>query len=113
LELDLEPLPRRPDAPVELACFRIAQEALTNVLRHAGAATVAVRLRQDGAGSLTLDVVDDGRGFDPGTASQGLGLVTMRERARLAGGTLDLGHAMPGTRIRVTLPMTHAPATVH
>jgi signal transduction histidine kinase len=108
LELDLSPLPRRPAPDVELACFRIAQEALTNVLRHAGARNVAVRLRADGERALALEVVDDGRGFDRDAASGGLGLVTMRERARQLGGTLAIDSDERGTRVAARLPMSAA-----
>lgn len=104
LTLDLSPLPRRPAPAVELACFRIAQEALTNTLRHAQANHVRVTLAADD-GRIDLCVDDDGRGFDRGRG-QGLGLVTMRERARQLGGTLDIGPgAHGGTRVRACLPM--------
>ncbi|GAB3736085.1 hypothetical protein GCM10028862_20410 [Luteimonas pelagia] len=107
LELELEPLAWRPDPAVELACFRIAQEALTNVARHAQATSVSVRLRQDAAGALALDVHDDGRGFAATTGTvTGLGLVTMRERAHLVGGSLEFAKARVGTRLAVRLPMT-------
>ncbi len=104
LELELMPLPQRPDPAVELAAFRIAQEALTNVLRHSGAARVTVMLapRDD---ALLLSVIDDGRGFDPGTTG-GLGLVAMRERVQHLGGTFDI-ETVPGagTCVRAVLPM--------
>lgn len=104
LELDLVPLPERPAPAVELACFRIAQEALTNVLRHAGATQVTVMLapRED---ALLLSVIDDGRGFDP-EQSSGLGLITMRERAQQIGGTFDIETvAGAGTCVRACLPL--------
>ena len=73
-----------------IACFRIAQEALNNVVRHAGATAVVFELRfADGA--LRLSVRDDGRGFDVAAAlanaarGQSLGLLSMQERAELAG----------------------------
>ncbi|RPE74604.1 signal transduction histidine kinase [Vulcaniibacterium tengchongense] len=104
LRLELQGPARRPPAAIELACFRIAQEALTNVLRHAGAGTVQVRLRAD-AHALALQVADDGRGFDPAQV-HGLGLITMRERAQLLGGSFAL-HSAPGagTRIEARLPL--------
>ncbi|MFC0677032.1 sensor histidine kinase [Lysobacter korlensis] len=106
LELDIEPLPARPPPAVELACFRIAQESLTNVLRHAQARHVTLRLaRQDD--SLTLEVSDDGRGFS-GDDANGLGLVTMRERAQQVGGRLDVdSDPAHGTRVRAELPLQH------
>jgi len=106
LELELAPLPRRPDPQVELACFRIAQEALTNVLRHASALNVSVRLHPDGDQALALEVSDDGRGFDRDDAGGGLGLVTMRERARQLGGTFDIDSDGRGTRVSARLPMS-------
>jgi signal transduction histidine kinase len=104
LDLDIEPLPSRPAPAVELACFRIAQESLTNVLRHAQARHVTLRLaRQDD--SLMLEVSDDGRGFSSEVAN-GLGLVTMRERAQQVGGRLDLDSGPAhGTRVRAELPL--------
>ncbi|WP_394005134.1 ATP-binding protein [Luteimonas sp. WGS1318] len=103
--LEIASLPRRPDPAVEQACFRIAQEALTNVVRHARAARVVLRLEEAGDG-LALSVHDDGAGFSPG-AARGLGLVIMRERAQGTGGRLDVT-ASPGggTRIEAWLPYT-------
>lgn len=125
LVLSLQPLPRRPAPEVELACFRIAQEALTNVLRHAGATRVEVTLAMDdtpidgrrpaidgaaGDDVLELLVEDDGTGFDP-RRSHGLGLVTMRERAEQLGGTLEVRRgARSGTCVCARLPMDPAPA---
>jgi signal transduction histidine kinase len=75
---------------VETALYRIVQEALTNVVKHAGARHVGVVLtRRDGA--VVAMVEDDGRGFDTASArAEGLGLVGMRERAALVGGTLQI-----------------------
>ena len=102
-ELDIDALPRRPDPEVEQACFRIAQEALTNAMRHAGAARVELRLRDEGDG-LRLRVHDDGRGFSP-AAARGLGLVIMRERAHGTGGRVDVASTPgAGTRIEAWLP---------
>ncbi len=95
LSLKLDPLP---DVGKEaaLCLFRVAQEALNNVARHAGAATASVTLRQDADG-LILAVGDDGVGFDPANRARGrsLGLASMRERVRLVNGTLDIESA-PG-----------------
>ncbi|MFF1649614.1 sensor histidine kinase [Streptomyces sp. NPDC058240] len=96
--------PRPPGLAVEATVYRIVQEALTNVVRHADAATVRVRL-DHGPEALTLTVTDDGRG--PGGGS-GLGLVGIRERAAAHGGTVRTG-AGPGGRgfrVRVTIPRT-------
>lgn len=88
-------------APVEEALYRIAQEALNNVLKHAAATAVAVRIRA-GAGEVTLEVEDNGRGFDLAAAAKqgGLGLISMRERAERLGGSLNITTA-PGKGTKV------------
>ena len=99
----------------ETACFRIAQEALTNAARHAGANAVAVDLaRVDG--ELVLTVHDDGCGFDPDSLRTAamrrahFGLVSMRERAALAGGRLDIASSPgDGTTIRTVFALDTAP----
>jgi len=105
LELDVTPLPRRPEREVEQACFRIAQEGLTNILRHASASHVTLALSGDDD-TLHLHIRDDGRGFDPAQAG-GLGLVIMRERAQSAGGRLSI-HSTPGTGTRIELLLPYA-----
>lgn len=85
---------------LETACFRVAQEALTNIVRHAGAHSVRVRLQQ-GGGTLRLTVSDDGKGFDVQAAREdarkgkSLGLLGMQERMQLLGGRLDF-NSSPG-----------------
>lgn len=93
------------DHQVELAAVRIAQEALTNVLRHAGATRAVVSLRPAGAG-VVLAVDDDGRAGAPGPGRRpGNGLLGMRERATACGGSLDVGPSrMGGWRVRARLP---------
>jgi len=101
--------PRLPE-PLEQAVYRIAQEALTNIERHAAAREVHVRLvRTDNA--VRLSVCDNGRGLAPSrrrrTPSSGLGLRHMRERAELAGGTFELTPARGGgTMVSVELPVS-------
>jgi signal transduction histidine kinase len=102
---------------IEAACFRIAQEALTNVARHAGASRAAIHLRASGA-TLALVVTDDGCGFDPAEAwgravqGAGLGLLGMRENATLAGGHLEVESAPGvGTTVRLSLPRAREPVT--
>ena len=92
---------------VDLAAYRIVQEALTNTLRHAGAARASVTVRT-ADGTLELDVRDDGRGAD-GAATGGRGLAGMRERAAMLGGTLEAG-PLPegGFRVRARLPLEPA-----
>ncbi|MBK0392530.1 PAS domain-containing sensor histidine kinase [Ramlibacter algicola] len=95
---------------LETTCFRIAQEALTNAARHAGAKHVSLSLRLRGE-RLRLEISDDGAGFDPpGQASvqergRHFGLVSLRERARLAGGSLSIDSVRgSGTRIVADFP---------
>jgi two-component system sensor histidine kinase UhpB len=96
----IAPLGRRPSAAVEMTTFRIAQEALTNVIRHAQAHLVEVELSSAG-GTLQLVVRDDGHGFDVPAARKranegaSQGLLSMQERASLAGGSLEIDSA-PG-----------------
>ncbi len=94
---------------VEAELFRIAQEAITNVRKHAQASEVALALRVDGE-HATLTVVDNGVGFETGRnidATGGRhGIVGMRERARLLGGTLRItSRPGGGTRVSVRVPL--------
>ncbi|WP_392544857.1 sensor histidine kinase [Oryzobacter telluris] len=97
---DLAALP----AAVEVAAFRVAAEAMTNVGRHAAADTATIRLAASGD-TLTLDVEDDGVGIPAGTLA-GVGLVSLRERAAELGGTCEVGSNGRGTRIRARFPLT-------
>jgi signal transduction histidine kinase len=100
--IDLGGAPLDPD--VKTIAYRIAQEALTNVMRHAGARTVAVDVSLD-ARTLRLIVTDDGRGVGDG-AGEGYGIVGMRERAALATGELSIAPASGGgTRVTLDLPL--------
>jgi signal transduction histidine kinase len=106
------PLPLQPTA--EVALFRIVQEALANVARHSNARRVEVSLaRHDGA--LEVCVSDDGDGFDAEAPPQrgSFGLLGMGERARLAGGSLDVSSTRgEGTRVVVRLPLGEAAVPV-
>lgn len=100
----------RPPPDVEIACFRVAQEALTNAARHAEAKKVEVRLEMNQQG-LTLIVRDDGKGFDPlvirsgALAGTSIGLSGMEERVKLAGGQIMIQSAAAmGTEIRASFP---------
>jgi PAS domain S-box-containing protein len=106
----------RMPAPVETALYRILQEALSNVARHAGARRVRVHVER-GPAAVTMEVEDDGHGFDPRqppappTAARGLGIHTMRERAAVLRGALTIDSAPGrGTRIAVEIPLGGEPA---
>jgi len=93
-----------PDAAA-LCLYRVAQEALRNVERHAQALNVVVSLDQRD-GLISMQVVDDGRGFPAGRKQQGLGLLSLNERVGLLGGDLKVrSQAGTGTTLSVTLPM--------
>jgi PAS domain S-box-containing protein len=100
------------DPTIEIACFRIVQEALNNVEKHAGAQSATVELHVEG-GNLQVTVSDDGNGFDVPDArrhaaeGQSLGILSMEERATLAGGGIEW-ESVPGDRttVRVWFPVT-------
>lgn len=97
----LPPLP----AAAEAAAYRIALEAITNVVKHAGATRcdVAFAVR---TGALWVEIEDDGRGI-PACAPLGVGTLSMRERAEELGGRIEITRCSPrGTRVRATLPMS-------
>ena len=90
-----------------IACFRIFQEALTNVARHAAATQVEVEL-QTQPGGFKLEIRDNGQGLPPAvaTTSQSLGLLGMRERAQALGGTVTVtARAAGGTVVSLWLPV--------
>ena len=88
------------------AVFRVSQEALANIARHARAGHVEVRLAGDGGG-LTLTIEDDGAGFDHGKRAGGLGIANMRARAAECCGHIELvSHPGAGTSLRLTVPGT-------
>ena len=102
-------------AEIETALYRVLQEALTNVARHADATVVTVRLART-ADTLRLSIEDDGQGFDPTavdgkrTGGFGLGLLGMRERVAGIGGTLFLDSEVgAGTRLEIEVPFTSDP----
>ncbi len=91
--------------PVPLVMFRVLQEALYNVARHSGAAQVEVSLLTEGD-EIRLRVKDRGKGFDPAQISDGLGLVSMRERLRLVDGKIKISSAPGlGTEIEAAAPV--------
>jgi signal transduction histidine kinase len=88
--------------------LRVVQEALTNARRHSGAKNVRVSLRAEGD-DLVAEVADDGRGYGPGD-TPGIGLVSMRERAAVLGGELEVGSkAGEGTIVRLRIPVFGPP----
>lgn len=107
VDIDARDVPRQLPGDVALCLFRVAQEALRNVARHAGASVVQVSIALQ-SGGLRLAVSDNGAGFDParGRDRPSLGHASMRERVRLVGGELDIdttpGH---GTTIVAWIPL--------
>jgi signal transduction histidine kinase len=109
--LETAGLEARMPVAVETALYRIVQEALSNVARHAAARSVQVALRRCG-GTVTLAIEDDGHGFDPAappappSAARGLGIHSMRERAAVHKGVLTIDSAPGrGTRVAVEIPV--------
>ncbi len=111
VEFHADRLEQRLDSVIETECFRVAQEALTNVVRHAQAKVVTVELRKEDS-QLHLCVRDDGIGFDVATIREkavrgaSLGLLSMEERAVLAGGRLEF-NSVPGrgTEVHAWFPL--------
>jgi len=89
-----------------VALYRIAAEALANAENHSGAATCTVRLVLDQtAGTVRLDIIDDGKGIGTNRGTSGVGLSSMRERAAELGGTLTISPGLPGgTVVTAVLP---------
>jgi two-component system sensor histidine kinase UhpB len=100
------------DPEIQTTGFRIAQEAITNILRHAKARSIAVHLQTE-SGHLQIRIVDDGTGFDPAEVEHrtdqgaGFGLMGMRERAALVGGRVQIiSSPNKGTTVQVSLPLS-------
>jgi signal transduction histidine kinase len=109
VSLAIEGTPQRLPAALDLSAYRIVQEALTNSLKHAAAEHVSIRIRY--GETLLLDIHDDGRGSANGGAPprNGKGLIGMRERVALLGGTLSAGAgANGGYRVTATIPLDSA-----
>jgi signal transduction histidine kinase len=94
----------RLDAELESTVYRIVQEGLTNVAKHAQAENVRVRVGEPD-GELEVEIQDDGVGFDPGVRGEGFGVAGMHERVSLAGGSLSIESGGRGTMIRACLPV--------
>ena len=103
--LETRGAPEAVDSTKAIHVYRILQEALSNVARHSGAGEAVVRLCFD-EDRLEMDVEDHGRGMNPATAHRGLGLVAMRERAAIVGGSLSfLRPSQGGTLVRLSMPL--------
>ncbi|HEV3034440.1 MAG TPA: GAF domain-containing sensor histidine kinase [Solirubrobacteraceae bacterium] len=100
------------DAELETAVYRMVQEALTNVAKHARAERVRLVI-EESDGELLLEIHDDGVGFDSKTRTDGFGLAGMRERAGLAGGTLRVESGERGTLVSARLPAHRRGASEH
>ena len=102
-------MPENLDPEIQTTCFRIAQEAITNAVRHARSTQIRVELSREN-GNLRLQIRDNGRGFDAESEqaqTTGLGLVGMKERAALVGGRARITAPRgKGTTVDVTLPLT-------
>src|SRR6266511_1147925 len=107
--VEVDGMPRPLPAEVDLAAFRIVQEAVTNVARHAGQSTATVRVAY-GEHDVTLQIDDNGRGGTPSSISgSGSGIAGMRERTAALGGRLEVGpRSGGGFRVRAELPMDGA-----
>ena len=94
----------RLDAELETTVYRLVQEALTNIAKHANAESVRVSVTLD-YDAVRIEVTDDGRGFDPDARVDGFGLIGMRERVALAHGRLDIESSPGRTVVRADLPL--------
>jgi PAS domain S-box-containing protein len=93
------------DQYIHMAFYRILQEQLTNIVKHAKAQNVQITLRRSDD-KLVMEVVDDGQGFDPEKKSQGIGIQNMKARVESANGTFSLtGERGKGTRLLVAIPL--------
>jgi signal transduction histidine kinase len=108
---DLQIDPGQLEPELETAAYRLVQEALTNIAKHAGASRVELQIL---TGEHRLDVLvsDDGKGFDPNAGHSGFGLVGMRERIELTGGHLQI-ESKPGagTRVLASVPLAALPGS--
>ena len=94
----------RLDPELETTAYRIVQEALSNIAKHARAERVRVRVTLD-FDTVRIEVTDDGQGFNPAARAEGFGLVGMRERVALAQGRLDIESSSEGTFVTARLPV--------
>ena len=105
IELEARIGSERLPAELETTLYRIVQEALTNIVKHADARKTSILLVRRG-GTVTAVIEDDGKGFDPaGVREEGLGLVGMRERAALLDGRVAVESSPAGTTLAVEVPV--------
>jgi signal transduction histidine kinase len=104
VDLNLDLADRRLSPELETTVYRIVQEALSNVVKHAAAERVRVRVERTYT-AVEIAVSDDGHGFDVGQRGDGFGLVGMRERTALAGGTMEVASTAQGTSLRASFPV--------
>ena len=104
VDLQLDVGDRRLPPELETTVYRIVQEALSNVAKHAGAERVRVRVERTYT-AVEAEIADDGHGFDIEQRGEGFGLVGMRERTALAGGHMDVSSAPEGTVVRASFPL--------
>ena len=100
----------RLDGELETTVYRIVQEALSNIAKHARAERVSVQVTLD-FDTVRIEVTDDGQGFDPAARAEGFGLVGMRERVALAHGRLEIESSSAGTAVCARLPVAPAVRT--
>jgi len=108
VELEVSPRVERMARDVELALFRVVQEALTNIQRHSGSRQAKIRIERDS--DLTLEIIDEGRGTQAGELREprfkiGVGISSMQERVKLIGGQFVIESTSHGTTVRVTIPL--------
>ena len=104
IHLTMGNLPDQLQPSISLSLYRIAQETMHNIITHSRAKNVQVELGADGT-QISLRIIDDGVGFDPGHEEAGLGLESMRHRVRAVGGFIDISSSPnSGTRIEVQVP---------
>jgi len=104
--LDVRPLPEEPPAAVRAVLYRVAQEAIANVIRHSGATQVRMVLGIRN-GSVLLEVSDNGKGFEPEkvAGAAGIGLRAIRDQVRHVGGRVSVTSGNEGTRVQAVVPL--------
>jgi signal transduction histidine kinase len=111
VDLTIGNLPDQLQPSTSVSLYRVAQEALHNIITHSQARNVHVELTSKREGRILLRIIDDGVGFDVGREGPGLGLVSMRERIRAIGGSIHISSSRKsGTLIQVQAPLReHGP----